>query len=90
MLPSFFSNIFPPLIRAVDEVVLKINRDEVEDYLAASQFVNQNFDILSIEHEFGQFGGPEVGGHLFPFLKRIRSDFRENPAIQLSFKLKLF
>lgn len=53
-------------------VSLEINRDDISDYERAADFVNEfPFDMVSIQHEFGIFGG-ENGSYLIEFLRRVR------------------
>jgi hypothetical protein len=41
-----------------DEVIYKIRRNEIEDYLNAANYINdQGYDFVIIEHEYGIFGG---------------------------------
>src|SRR5205823_8712126 len=48
-------------------------RDQtIEDYEKAAQFLNDaQFDVVSLQHEFGIFGG-EAGGHIIALLSRLR------------------
>jgi len=55
-----------------EEVVRIIRIDEIEDYIKASEFVNESeIEIIGIQHEFGIFGG-EYGEYLLEFLERIK------------------
>jgi len=41
-----------------EEVVFQIERDKIEDYYHAVDYINQsNADIVCLQHEFGLFGG---------------------------------
>lgn len=44
----------------------------VDDYIRAADFLNRaRFDAVSLQHEFGIFGG-EAGGHIVELLSRLR------------------
>ena len=48
----------PPVVR------LEIDDDELEDYVRAADVLNAGqFDVVSLQHEFGIFGG-EAGEHI--------------------------
>lgn len=53
-------------------VVMEINKDDIDDYITRAKEINENENIklISIQHEFGIFGG-EYGNHLIPFLELI-------------------
>lgn len=54
------------------EVRFEIQQKDVEDYRAAAYELNQGkADVLSIQHEFGIYGG-SAGGHLLGLLKELR------------------
>ncbi len=54
------------------EVSYEIARDDPESYRMAADFVNlSRADLVSIQHEFGLFGG-EYGSHLTEFVQRLR------------------
>jgi len=54
------------------EVKFKIERDNKDSYLRASDYINESScDVVLIEHEFGIFGG-ECGEYLLDFLKAIK------------------
>ncbi|MEA2936382.1 MAG: hypothetical protein QOD74_3028 [Variibacter sp.] len=56
---------YPPVVR------LQINDDETEDYVRAAEFLNAGrFEIVSLQHEFGIFGG-EAGGDIMALLSRL-------------------
>jgi len=54
-----------------DEVVFQIERDKIEDYYRAADYINQsNADIVCLQHEFGLFGG-SAGDYIFAILSGI-------------------
>jgi glycosyltransferase involved in cell wall biosynthesis len=54
------------------EVCFQIHDDRPEDYLRAAQFLNAGgYDAVSLQHEFGIFGG-ENGSALLPLLGRLK------------------
>ena len=54
------------------EVRFEIEEQEVDSYLRAADFLNfGNTDIVSLQHEYGIFGGPS-GSHIL----RLMSDLR--------------
>jgi len=54
-----------------DEVVFEIERDKIEDYYRAADYINQsNADIVCLQHEFGLFGG-DAGDYIFALLSGI-------------------
>lgn len=54
-----------------DTVRVEIGVDRPEDYLAAAEILNSNqVDVVSLQHEFGIFGG-EAGSHILPLLSRL-------------------
>lgn len=56
---------YPPEVRC------QINDEKIEDYDHAANFLNAGkFDIISLQHEFGIFGG-EAGGHITSLLSRL-------------------
>jgi glycosyltransferase involved in cell wall biosynthesis len=71
---------FEPLVIAVQSgpelkyekpVGLKIRKDVRYDYIRAADYINfSDVDIVSVQHEFGLFGG-EGGSHLSLLLKRL-------------------
>jgi glycosyltransferase involved in cell wall biosynthesis len=53
------------------EVSFQIGDDNVQDYLRAADFLNAGqFDMVSLQHEFGIFGG-EAGAHILLLLSRL-------------------
>ncbi|PAV13785.1 glycosyl transferase [Methanosarcina spelaei] len=54
-----------------EEVVFQIQRDRIEDYYRAADFINQSdTDIVCLQHEFGLFGG-NAGDYIFALLSGI-------------------
>ena len=44
-----------------EEVVFQIERDKIEDYYRAADYINQSdADIVCLQHEFGLFGGMQA------------------------------
>jgi len=72
---------FEPLVIAMDlipafeyddPVKLKIRKNVKYDYTAAANYINfSNVDVVSIQHEFGLFGG-EGGSYLSLLLERLK------------------
>src|SRR5689334_6760851 len=57
---------YPAVVR------FQIQDQVVDDYIRAADFLNQaRFDAVSLQHEFGIFGG-EAGGHIIELLSRLR------------------
>ena len=53
-------------------VIFEIERDRLEDYFLAASMVNSSaVDVVSLQHEFGLFGGPD-GSFLKVFLKHLQ------------------
>ncbi len=53
------------------EVVLKIKRDDRADYVRAAREVNgSDLDVVSLQHEYGIFGGPD-GAHVLDFVDAL-------------------
>jgi glycosyltransferase involved in cell wall biosynthesis len=56
---------YPPVVR------LHINDETIEDYLGAAAMLNAGrYDVVSLQHEFGIFGG-EAGDHILALLARL-------------------
>lgn len=54
-----------------DTVRVEVAQDRPEDYLAAAEILNSNHvDVVSLQHEFGIFGG-EAGCDILPLLSRL-------------------
>ena len=53
------------------EVRLEIGDQTIEDYAYAADVLNRGrYDVVSLQHEFGIFGG-EAGGHILTLLNRL-------------------
>src|SRR4051812_48822340 len=58
-----------------DEVRFEIAEQSPEDYLRAAEYLNLlNVDVVSLQHEFGIYGGPS-GSHILGLLRRLRMPF---------------
>jgi glycosyltransferase involved in cell wall biosynthesis len=54
-----------------DTVRIQVQDDRIEDYLSAAGILNiGQFDIVSLQHEFGIFGG-EAGSHILALIARL-------------------
>lgn len=52
-------------------VGFQINDDQPEDYIRAAEFLNDGrFEVVSLQHEFGIFGG-DSGRHILALLSRL-------------------
>lgn len=52
-------------------VGFQINDDQPADYIRAAEFLNHGrFEVVSLQHEFGIFGG-DAGGHILALLSRL-------------------
>ena len=71
----------PPAVVAVNDkaghydygidVHFQIDRDEVESYSEAAEYINkQDINLVNLQHEYGIFGG-EWGKHIITFLERL-------------------
>lgn len=57
------------------EVAFTVRQHNMQDYLDAADWVNENHvDMVVVQHEFGIFGG-ESGIFLLPFLNRLKVPF---------------
>ena len=55
-----------------DSVGYEVRDSILADYIAAADYINQGgFDAVSLQHEFGIFGG-EAGGYILTLLDRLR------------------
>lgn len=53
-------------------VIFEVRQDREEDYRRAAQIINAgHFDAVSVQHEFGIFGG-EAGAHILVLLDRLK------------------
>jgi len=58
-----------------DEVRFDIVEQNADDYLRAAEYLNLlNVDVVSLQHEFGIYGGPS-GSHVLNMLRRLRMPF---------------
>jgi glycosyltransferase involved in cell wall biosynthesis len=56
---------YPPRVR------FEIAEQELDSYRRAAQFLNlNNVEVVSVQHEFGIYGGPS-GSHLLAFLREV-------------------
>ena len=54
-----------------EEVVFQIQRDRIDDYYRAADYINQSdVDIVCLQHEFGLFWG-SAGDYIFALLSGI-------------------
>ncbi|MDV3249746.1 glycosyltransferase family 4 protein [Devosia sp. BK] len=52
-------------------VGFEVQQNRLEDYVRASEFINKGgYDVMSLQHEFGIFGG-EAGSHILDLLERV-------------------
>ncbi|MEP7051556.1 MAG: glycosyltransferase family 4 protein [Pseudomonadota bacterium] len=55
-----------------DEVRFEISEQSPDDYLRAAEYLNLlNVDVVSLQHEFGIYGGPS-GSHVLNMVRRLR------------------
>src|SRR5947207_771292 len=53
------------------EVKFQIRADDLEEYQRAAEFLNaQKYEVVSLQHEFGIFGG-DAGAHVLALLTRL-------------------
>jgi glycosyltransferase involved in cell wall biosynthesis len=56
---------YPPAVR------FEIHDEKISDYVKAAEFLNSTgFDVVSLQHEYGIFGG-EAGGNILELLSRL-------------------
>jgi glycosyltransferase involved in cell wall biosynthesis len=56
-----------------EAVVASIDQDEIEDYVTAAHRINASgADVISVQHEYGIFGGA-AGAHLLKLLDRVEA-----------------
>ena len=54
------------------EVRFQLDEQELDSYRRAADFLNfSNVDVVSLQHEFGIYGGP-AGGHILALLRDLR------------------
>src|SRR3954451_3980738 len=54
------------------EVQVQVHDQTIDDYAHAAEFLNRRqFDVVSLQHEFGIFGG-EPDSHIVALLSRLR------------------
>lgn len=57
---------YPPAVR------FQVQEDAIDDYAQAAELLNDaNFDVVSLQHEYGIFGG-EAGGDIVDLLTRLK------------------
>jgi len=62
----------PEGYRYPSRVWFEINRNRLGEYRLAADFLNMSHvDMVSVQHEFGLFGG-DAGAHLLEFVRRLR------------------
>ena len=55
-----------------ERVRFEIDEQELDSYRRAAEFLNiNNVEVVSVQHEFGIYGGP-AGSHLLTFLREVR------------------
>jgi glycosyltransferase involved in cell wall biosynthesis len=58
--------LYPPRVR------FELSADDTQSYLRAADYLNVNsVDLLSVQHEYGIFGG-KAGSHVLPLLRDLR------------------
>ncbi len=56
-----------------EQVRFELAQTDLADYARTADFLNlQNVDVVSVQHEFGIFGGP-AGGHLLALLRELKA-----------------
>src|SRR5205809_5011641 len=56
---------YPPAVR------VQVHDEKISDYVKAAEFLNNaGFDVVSLQHEYGIFGG-EAGGNIIELLSRV-------------------
>ena len=56
---------YPPAVR------FQIHDETIDEYVQAAEFLNNaGFDVVSLQHEYGIFGG-EAGGNIIELLSRL-------------------
>src|SRR4051812_4858502 len=55
-----------------ERVRFELDQRELDSYRRAAEFLNiNNVEVVSVQHEFGIYGGP-AGSHLLSFLREVR------------------
>jgi len=55
-----------------ERVRFEIDEQDLDSYRRAAEFLNiNNVEVVSVQHEFGIYGGP-AGSHLLEFLRAVR------------------
>src|SRR5271154_3645451 len=55
-----------------ERVRFELDEQELDSYRRAAEFLNiNNVEVVSVQHEFGIYGGP-AGSHLLSFLREVR------------------
>jgi len=55
-----------------ERVRFELTEEELASYERAAEFLNfTNVDLVSVQHEYGIFGGP-AGGHILELLRKLR------------------
>lgn len=57
---------YPPPVR------FTVEQNELAGYRRAAQFLNNRVEVVSLQHEYGIFGGP-AGSHVLTFLGELRA-----------------
>jgi glycosyltransferase involved in cell wall biosynthesis len=58
-----------------EDVRFEISEQDADDYVRAAEYLNfLNVDVVSLQHEFGIYGGPS-GSHVLNLLRRLRMPF---------------
>ncbi len=61
-----------PADRSGDPVLWPLQRNQVEDYAKMARKINgSDIDVVSLQHEFGIFGG-EAGAHILTFIQNLK------------------
>ena len=62
----------PEGYRYANKVWFELNQNRLVEYRLAADFLNMsNVDVVSLQHEFGIFGGPD-GAYILEMLRRLR------------------